>query len=136
MKYRVLFLVKLGYYLPNKQIILDINLYSLFIEFICSFSFTEKGIEILCKMGLIQSVNYKMFLNSYQFIKDYLCESTNYDEVNPEFYKLFTEEELEIVDDFVWSFYNFYAEYLFKISDGEELLPYDYRNSTKIYVLS
>ena len=81
--------------------------------------------------------SYDSFLDSYNYIKEKICdENMNYSSVKDGFYQLFTDEELKNMDDLVWYFYNYYTLYLDKLSNGKETLPYDYRNSTKIYVLS
>ena len=45
MKYRMLFLIKLGYYLEGKKIILNPELYSLFINFSFECTFLKEQIK-------------------------------------------------------------------------------------------
>lgn len=141
MKYRMLFLIKLSYYLEGKKIILNPELYSLFVNFIFECSFLKEQIKVIKKMMVLKENNlefsYDSFLKSYNYIKEKICdENMNYLSIKDEFYQLFTDEELKIMNDLVWYFYNYYSLYLDKLSNGKEKLPYDYRNNTKIYVLS
>lgn len=143
MKYRALFLVKLSYYLLEQKITLDTNLYSILLDFIYNFDFTINEIEIIKKMAIYDgkkySFSYKVFLDSYNFIKEKLYNKDMiFSNIENDFYQLYDEDELVHIDELVWYFYNYYADYLYKVSDGKELLPYDYRNSTKtkIYVIS
>ena len=141
MKYRMLFLIKLSYYLEGKKIILNPELYSLFVNFIFECSFLKEQIKVIKKMMILKENNlefsYDSFLKSYNYIKEKICdENMNYLVVKDGFYQLFTEKELKIMNDLVWYFYNYYSLYLDKLSNGKEKLPYDYRNNTKIYVLS
>ncbi len=141
MKYRVLFLIKLSYYLESKKITLNPELYSVFISFISESSFSDEMIQIIQGMMVYEddylTFKYNSFSNAYNFIKNKLCDKEiDYVNVKKEFYKLFTKEQLDNMDELVWSFYNYYSLYLNEISEGQEKLPYDYRNSTKIYVLS
>ena len=141
MKYRMLFLIKLSYYLEGKKIILNPELYSLFVNFIFECSFLKEQIKVIKKMMILKENNlefsYDSFLKSYNYIKEKICdENMNYLGVKDGFYQLFTEKELKIINDLVWYFYNYYSLYLDKLSNGKEKLPYDYRNNTKIYVLS
>ena len=143
MKYRALFLVKLSYYLPEQKITLDTNLYSILLDFIYNFDFTINEIEIIKKMAIYDgkkySFSYKVFLDSYNFIKEKLYNKDMiFSNIENDFYQLYDEDELVYIDELVWYFYNYYADYLYKVSDGKELLLYDYRNSTKtkIYVIS
>ena len=85
-------------------------------------------IKVLC----FQEVNQ----NNEALIQKICDENMNYLGVKDGFYQLFTEKELKIMNDLVWYFYNYYSLYLDKLSNGKEKLPYDYRNNTKIYVLS
>lgn len=140
MKYRALFLIKLGYYLEGKKITLNSEIYSLFIRFSLECSFFEELKKLIEKMMVLKGkkleFSYDSFLNSYNYIKEKICDRDNYNNLKHEFYQLFTAEELKLMDELVWYFYNYYSLYLDEISNGKEILPYDYRNSTKIYVLS
>ena len=141
MKYRALFLIKLGYYLEGKKITLNSEIYSLFIRFSLECSFFEELKKLIEKMMVLKvkklEFSYDSFLNSYNYIKEKICDKDiNYNNLKHEFYQLFTAEELKLMDELVWYFYNYYSLYLDEISNGKEILPYDYRNSTKIYVLS
>ena len=141
MKYRALFLIKLGYYLEGKKINLNSEIYSLFINFSFECTFLKEQIKMIEKMMVLKEkkleFSYDSFLDSYNYIKEKICdENMNYSSVKDGFYQLFTDEELKNMDDLVWYFYNSYTLYLDKLSSGKETLPYDYRNSTKIYVLS
>lgn len=140
MKYRALFLIKLGYYLEGKKINLNSEIYSLFINFAFECTFLNEQIKVIKKMMILKENNlefsYDSFLKSYNYIKEKICDGNmNYTSVKDGFYQLFTNEELKIMDDLVWYFYNYYSLYLEQIGDDKKL-PYDYRNSTKIYVLS
>ena len=54
MKYRALFLIKLGYYLEGKKITLNPEIYSLFIKFSLECSFFEELIKIIEKMMVLK----------------------------------------------------------------------------------
>ena len=90
MKYRVLFLIKLGYYLEGKKINLNSEIYSLFINFSFGCTFLKEQIKMIEKMMVLKEkkfeFSYDSFLDSYNYIKEKICdENMNYSSVKDGF---------------------------------------------------
>ena len=142
MKYRLLFLIKLSYYLNGKRVTFNTEMYSLLYSFINNFSFTDDQElmidQIMCRENEICEINYKKFNDAYESIQQ-MCSNKEctYLDIPEYFYSKFTKNELSAMDNFVWYFYNFYSNYIEVLTNGKEHIgPYDSKIYTRTYYIS
>ena len=143
MKYRMLFLIKLGYYLYGKKITINTEMYSLLYAFVLNYVFSYDEEVLIDKMMQRKNgaclIKYKEFNDSYETIKKKFCLKDNftYDEISPKFYLDFSQEELVAMNRFVWYFYNFYSKYIEVLSNGKDHIgPYDSKIYTRTHFIS
>lgn len=142
MKYRMLFLIKLSYYLNEKKITINTEMYSLLYGFVDNFIFTNE-LELIidkmmCRENEICEINYKKFDDVYESIKQ-MCSNKEctYLDIPEYFYLKFTKNELSTMDNFAWYFYNFYSNYIEVLTNGKEHIgPYDSKIYTRTYFIS
>ena len=142
MKYRMLFLIKLSYYLNGKRVTINTEMYSLLYSFINNFIFTDDQElmidQIMCRENEICEINYKKFNDAYESIQQ-MCSNKDctYLDIPKYFYLKFTKNELSSMDNFVCFFYNFYSKYVEVLTNGKEHVgPYDSKIYTRTYYIS
>ena len=142
MKYRMLFLIKLSYYLNGKRVTINTEMYSLLYSFINNFSFTDDQElmidKMMCRENEICEINYKKFNDAYKSIQK-ICSNKEctYLDIPEYFYLKFTKNELSAMDNFVWFFYNFYSNYIEVLTNGKEHIgPYDSKIYTRTHYIS
>ena len=74
MKYRALFLIKLGYYLEGKKINLNSEIYSLFINFSFECTFLKEQIKMIEKMMVLKEKKLEAYQKEEQKAEELFVE--------------------------------------------------------------